>query len=188
MLNRLPDHEAGFTLIELLLAMALFSFGLLVIVTGFLALLGYYQNGTENRIVQTAARNATIFYLDTLTHQIMQAGWNEKKGCDGNTATTSPPLSITSPDAKVFALQPDVVGGFTFYVPGRQIQSCPQNTPCDNLYGNFKAHNMRVTVIVSSQDSSHLLPNGTGCLPSASAFCVVTTLSTDMESVGYNQF
>lgn len=214
MLRTVPKKlstENGFTLIELLLAMTLFSFGLLVIVTGFLALLGYYQNGVENRIVQTTARNAidainlagrtskwmayntntvcissaagnTIFYYDPPPGS--SRIW--RGGWDSTKGCVASAASaaqpITSPDAPVVALQAEPSGGFTFF---NLINGIPIQQCTINLDCSanlgYQAFNMRVAVIVTSQPSN-VAPNGIGCNPSAPAFCVTVNLATDINS------
>lgn len=52
------DQSAGFTLVELLLAMALFSFVLLIVVLGVVSLIKVYQTGVADRRSQNGARVA----------------------------------------------------------------------------------------------------------------------------------
>lgn len=66
-----PNNQKGFSLVELILAMALFSFALLVIAIGFLALFRMYESGIEDRHTQLNARQA----LDKVVQTGRQANW-----------------------------------------------------------------------------------------------------------------
>lgn len=57
MSSRLP-RQAGYTLIELLLAMSIFSFMLLLILSGYLSVFRLYQNGLASRDTQQNGRYA----------------------------------------------------------------------------------------------------------------------------------
>jgi prepilin-type N-terminal cleavage/methylation domain-containing protein len=65
---RLSQH--GFTLVELLIAMAVFSFMMMIVTAGFIQVVRIHQSGIASRATQQNAR----LVLDTITKQIREAG------------------------------------------------------------------------------------------------------------------
>jgi len=186
--------------------MALFSFGLLIIVTGFLALLGFYENGTESRVVQTAARNginsivdsgrqAQYFYYNNtagvqalcMTHGSTNSGPSSIFYVSGtqlneggwNNTTACVPASAISP-ASVTSPDAQVKALLldpTDNIGGSLIPSCTTG-PCPSTQ---LVKSIRITLKVTS-NVNDLDGTGSNCSPSAPAYCVVTVLSTTLTA------
>ena len=62
--------EAGFTLVELLLAMAVFSFMLVIVTSGYIQLMRIYQSGLASRATQQNARGV----VDNIEQVMRTAG------------------------------------------------------------------------------------------------------------------
>jgi len=183
--------------------MAIFSFGLLIIVGGYLALTDYYQNTVASRAVQLAARTAMnqieltgntaswmayngsalcmstpnggkIFYLNG-ANQLMEDVWISTTACN-STGSGSP---VTSSDVKISALIPEQVDNYSIASSAGATPCVPPGNCAPPAPTSHKS--MRVTVRATS-DSADLNAAGTACLPNAPATCVVSTLSTTVTA------
>lgn len=187
----LDRRQGGFTLIELLLAMAVFSFGLLIILTGLVSLLGLYTSGRANRVVQNAARtginmisqhalentaftsgnnilcmskgnSGSMFYINA--NRLMYVGWDPSLPCNAIPANqTGTPAAVTSSDVQVVALSAEGIS---------QTDINPCTSGCSGA---------RVSLRVASTTTGLNVPK-TACLANSSAGCVVTTVSTTITS------
>lgn len=194
-------QDSGYTLVELLLAMAIFSFGLLVIVGGSLSLFDYYQNSIQSRAVQLAARTAInrivitgnvaswfayntnaiclstgkIFYRDTGTNQLMEGGWDASTAACNSAAAISP-SPVTSSDVYISALTPEQADN---YGVGNVPTPCATGPCGPPALTSHKS--IRVSVRATS-DITNAPPAATACPASAPATCVVATLSTTLTA------
>ncbi|HSX14532.1 MAG TPA: prepilin-type N-terminal cleavage/methylation domain-containing protein [Candidatus Saccharimonadales bacterium] len=194
------QRQGGFTLIELLLSMAVFSFGLLIILSGLVSLLGLYTNGRANRVVQNAARtginmisqhgregvsfstgnnilcidtgggSGSMFYL-TPTHQLMFDDWDQSQ---------DPPLgcvlaATTNQQTPMPVTSSDApVIGFT--AEAVTYDATNNSNPCTS-----GCTSVRVSLRVASTTTG-LNSDSTACSASSTAACVVSTVSTTITA------
>lgn len=132
-------RQAGFTLVELLISMAIFSFVLMIIVSGIIHLLKQYQAGVSARNVQQNSRYAldditrtarisraanasadtlcltteggkTIYYVTGSPRQLARAQIHPNLAC--SSASVSGGVSyLTSTDTKVTIFEPTLIAG-----------------------------------------------------------------------------
>jgi len=194
--NRSP--QAGFTLIELLMAMAVFSFMLLIVTAGFLQVIRIQQSGVASRATQQNAR----LVLDDIMKETRQAS-----AATSDNTTTARTLCATASSCQTLCLS---AGGSTqqYYVDNGDLKlgsipdpggSCPEpaSTAGWSTINDASVQvtqfavtttpsvqpglgTAMVTITLASKNNLNALDSTkTRCQPgSGSQFCAVTTLSS----------
>lgn len=123
--------QAGFTLIELILAMALFSFVLLIITTGFVNILHLYESGVAMGATQQNAR----FGLDDIVSE-------------GHSAYQTTVIG-TTPDQQICLYEPGAM--VQYYIganSGLYKDSLPSGTNCNLLSAGGQVISSSDTMVV----------------------------------------
>ena len=198
------NDQAGFSLIELLLAMALFSFGLLVIAVGFIGLFGIYQSGVVNRETQANSRVA----LDRIVQISRQAtSFNAVPGAaagvlcvDGpnlkyylDTGTNRLMEGPWNPDTSVCAAGGGVtpITAADVQVAAFGVEQFAYNNPSPGVWvltpctfqGTCQLQDVRVDLRLTNSIAD-LDSTDTNCLPNRALACAVTSLSTSITARG----
>lgn len=201
--------QSGFTLVEVLLAMAIFSFMLLIVVSGFLLVVRQYESVVAMRKAQQNVRYAG----DDLSREFRRA--SNVPGSIVVTPTADPNLKticIKKGGASSF-YQVDASGSLNRYdYPSGSVcnsSGTPHPVTGSDTYvvrlvaasnvvvnpagvgaGNGPDGNLSVTldIKVSTFDKTRLDPATLNCLPGPSiSFCAVAALSTTVEARGGSQ-
>lgn len=187
--------EAGFSLVELLLAMAVFSFMLLIITAGFINVVRIQQSGVASRSTQQSAR----LVLDSLMKDVRAAsvarvretGQNDALCLDTGGQTLEYAVDSNG-DLRVASIG-SLAASSACPVPvidssWRRLGDSPVKTTQFNVVGTDPVNSGLGTVMVTLTlvarsnldvlNTDPVLP-GTRCEPGSGAqFCSVTTLSS----------
>ncbi|HSX01673.1 MAG TPA: prepilin-type N-terminal cleavage/methylation domain-containing protein [Candidatus Saccharimonas sp.] len=182
--------QEGFTLVELLVAMAIFSFVLVIVTAGFVQIIRIHQSGIASRATQQQSR----LVMDSVIKDIRQSGTAAVGGTaqlstlcltkgsqtleyavdingDLRVGTIAPPAAGVCP-AAVFTSAWRTLNDTTGQVTQFAATTTPAVTP-----GLGTA--MVVLTIASRNNLNALNATKTACLPGSGAqFCAVTTLSS----------
>jgi prepilin-type N-terminal cleavage/methylation domain-containing protein len=183
-------NQRGFTLVELLIAMAVFSFMMMIVTAGFVQVVRIHQSGIASRATQQNAR----LILDAVSKQIRQSG-TAIVTAGGTSQLTQ--LWLTNGSQLEYYVDPS---GDLW--AGTNVGSCGPPSDPDHLPGWSKLNDPTVAVtqflatttapvhpgmgtvmltltLASKNNLDALDSTKTRCLPGAgSQFCAVTTLSS----------
>ncbi len=188
--------KAGFTLIELVMAMAVFSFLLLLVSSGFIQVVRIHQAGIASRSTQQNAR----LVLDALAKDIRVSALASSATVTSQydrlclakgSQTLQYAVDTTTGDLKVNTITPPAAGtcpapaNFTGWrTLNDDIVRVEQFRAVTTLPAQPGLGTAMVTLTLASRNNLNALdpasnPPRTRCLPGAgSQFCAVTTLSS----------
>ena len=199
-ITRSLTSAAGFSLIELLVAMAVFSFMLLIVSTGFIGIIKINQSTNASRLTQQSARliietierklrassqvvvtpqnsmlsRLCLFDDSQYTEYAVDASGNLRQGTLPSLGSTCPALPGDLSDWSTINTN-NVSSGAT---DGVKVQRfLPSATAGPGVDGGLVT--VQLSMTGQGVNDADLNPAKTGCLPKAgSQFCSVTTLTT----------
>jgi len=181
-------REQGFTLIELLMAMAVFSFMLIIVATGFVQVVRVYQSGIASRTTQQNARlimddivklirtsEAAVVVDDSVFYShvcLTRNGQLLEYGIDASGNLRQGVITDDTCPLPVFDSSWRVVNDPAVQVTNFRLDTTPPN---NNGLGT-----VFVTLTLASLNNlGNLNATKDACLPGVgSQFCAVTTLSS----------